>query len=193
MDLFKIAKHTGGYAFCPKTRSALFQIFLLETFIDIKTRPDIVKPGLIDYFNSVPKPADMQTTFDFPPCRPHPNQHDHFISLRDADRFLTNLSRGSGKPPVGYAASEATARSGSTWQSVHTGVTNTTISASGSSRLILNEVKSMIENQHEYIDVYVSESNMGFWKVVMQGPPASPYEDGTFLLYIELSDQFPRK
>jgi ubiquitin-protein ligase len=51
----------------------------------------------------------------------------------------------------------------------------------------------MIENQHEYIDVYVSESNMGFWKVVMQGPPASPYEDGTFLLYIELGDQFPRK
>jgi len=51
----------------------------------------------------------------------------------------------------------------------------------------------MLENQHEYIDVYVSESNMGFWKVVMQGPPSSPYEDGTFLLYIEFSDQFPRK
>jgi ubiquitin-protein ligase len=51
----------------------------------------------------------------------------------------------------------------------------------------------MIETQHQYIDVYVSDSNMGFWKVVMQGPPASPYEDGTFLLYIELGDQFPRK
>lgn len=27
----------------------------------------------------------------------------------------------------------------------------------------------------------------------MQGPPASPYENGTFLLYIEFGDQFPRK
>ena len=197
LDLFKIAKHTGGYAFCPKFRSALFQIFLLETFIDIKTRPDTAKPVLFDYFSSLPKPADMQNTFDFPPCRPHPNQHDQFISLREADRFLTNLSRaGSGNTSAGYAATEATARS-SSLQSVLTGVTNgattTTMSASGASRLILNEVKAMIENQHEFMDVYVSESNMGFWKVVMQGPPASPYEDGTFLLYFEMSDQFPRR
>jgi len=33
----------------------------------------------------------------------------------------------------------------------------------------------MIQNQHDFMDVYVSESNMGFWKVAMQGPSASPY------------------
>lgn len=103
-DLFKFAKHTGGYAFCPKTRSALFQIFLLETFIDLKTRPSINKPILYDYATSMPKSADMQTTYDFPPCRPHPNQNDHFISLRDAHRFLSTLSRaGTGNPTAGYA------------------------------------------------------------------------------------------
>lgn len=51
----------------------------------------------------------------------------------------------------------------------------------------------MIENHHGYIDIYISESSMGFWEIVMQGPPDSPYEDGTFLLYIELGDQFPRQ
>lgn len=51
----------------------------------------------------------------------------------------------------------------------------------------------MAANQHPYMDVYISESNMGFWKVVMQGPPASPYVKGTFVLYIEMGDGFPRQ
>jgi ubiquitin-protein ligase len=50
----------------------------------------------------------------------------------------------------------------------------------------------MIENQHEYMDAYVSENNMGFWKVVMQGPPGSPYADGTYVVWVELGDEFPR-
>jgi hypothetical protein len=103
-DLFKLAKHTGGYAFCPKTRSALFQIFLLETFIDLKTRPAIFKPALVDYFSTLPKAADMQTPFDFPPCRPHPNQEDHFSSLSDANQAMAALSRRDARAPSsGYA------------------------------------------------------------------------------------------
>ena len=39
--LFKILKITGGYAFAPDTQQAFFQIFLLETLIDIHARPDI--------------------------------------------------------------------------------------------------------------------------------------------------------
>ena len=50
----------------------------------------------------------------------------------------------------------------------------------------------MIDNQHDYMDVYVSENNMGFWKVVMQGPSGSPYADGTYIVWVELGDEFPR-
>ncbi|KAH9205235.1 ubiquitin-conjugating enzyme/RWD-like protein, partial [Leptodontidium sp. 2 PMI_412] len=60
-------------------------------------------------------------------------------------------------------------------------------------RILLSEIKAMIDNPHHYMDIYVSQSNMGFWKVVMQGPPDSPYADGTFLLYIELGQDFPRR
>ena len=42
-ELFKMSKATGGYAFAPKTQQEFFQIFLLETLIDIRTRPDITK------------------------------------------------------------------------------------------------------------------------------------------------------
>lgn len=187
-DLFKIAKHTGGYAFCPKSRSALFQIFLLETFIDIRSRPDIVKTPITDWATSVPKAPDMKDRFDIPRCRPHPNHNDNFLSLRDANRFCTNLSKQSTR--IGSNASTMSTPSSTSGQTTLSG---TTVGASGSSRYILTEVKAMIENQHEYMDIYVSESNMGFWKVVMQGPPASPYQKGTFLLYIEIGDSFPRK
>lgn len=187
-DLFKMAKHTGGYAFCPRSRSALFQTFLLETFIDISTRPDIEKVPISNWSKSVPKAPDMQGKFDFPKCRPHPNHNDHFLSLRDANRFCTNLSKTSSR-----VSSNASTTSKSSSISGHSIMSGTTIGASGSSRYVLNEVKAMIENQHDYMDIYVSESNMGFWKVVMQGPPASPYENGTFLLYIEIGESFPRK
>lgn len=73
-------------------------------------------------------------------------------------------------------------------------MTGTTLgSAGGSARIILSEVKEMIKNPHHYMDVYVSERNMGYWKVVMQGPPASPYANGTFMLYLEIGSDFPLK
>lgn len=190
-DLFKISRMTGGYAFAPKTQQTFFQIFLLETVVDIRTRPDIVKTAC-DYPQTwatfSPKIADMSDPFNFPPCRPHPNQNDYFIALRDADRFLTRQTR-----QINNTSYSPSVRSMST-RSTSTAMTGTTLgSAGGSARTILAEIKEMINNPHEYMDVYVSESNMGFWKVAMQGPPASPYANGVFLLYLEIGQDFPLK
>lgn len=195
--LFKLSKHTGGYAFCPKNRSALFQIFLLETFIDIKMRPDIKKVPIHNFAISSPKLADMQSTFDYPQCRQHPNQNDSFINLRESARFFQLSSQSSIFSGRG-SESTVSVRSPSisSWDArTLTSRSRETVStgASGVHRLMLHEVRQMASNQHPYMDVYISESNMGFWKVVMQGPPASPYSTGTFVLYIEMGDGFPRQ
>ncbi|KAF8536862.1 hypothetical protein BDD12DRAFT_849140 [Trichophaea hybrida] len=204
-DLFKIAKHTGGYAFSPQSRNSLFQIFLLETFLDIRVRPEIVRVPIIDYALSTPKEPDMKDIFDFPPMRPHPNQNDQFFSVRDANRFLassrpyafTNITPSSRASSV-FAASEiAFSRLGSisdtdTMMSDVTGRTLTPTSGSTRSES-LREVRAAIDNHHDYMDIYVSESNMDFWKVVMEGPPGSPYASGTFVLYVEHGADLPRK
>lgn len=182
-DLFKMAKNTGGYAFAPRTQQSLFQIFLLETVVDIRTRPNITKVPVPNWAAFQPKPADMANPYDFPPCRPHPNVDDYFIALADAERFMNRMSRRS-------APSTVSTRSTSTRLSAASTVT---AGAGGLSRILLSEIKAMIDNPHDYIDIYVSQSNMGFWKVVMQGPPDSPYANGTFLLYIEMGSEFPRK
>ncbi|KAF2462058.1 hypothetical protein BDY21DRAFT_330369 [Lineolata rhizophorae] len=186
MDLFKVANQTGGYAFNPSSRSLLYQIPMLETVIDIRTRPDIVKKPLEPWAELLPKGPDMSSLFDFPPCRDHPNQNDDFIALRDADRFIDSTS---GRSPSSWSdVSSVTSES----YGVRT-LTGSTVGSLTTGRIIHNEVKAMIENQHEYIDVYVSESNIGFWKVVMQGPPGSPYEKGTFLLSFGFGDHFPQR
>ncbi|PMD22611.1 hypothetical protein NA56DRAFT_644802 [Hyaloscypha hepaticicola] len=182
-QLFKIARSTGGYAFSPKSQQALFQIFLLETVVDIRTRPNITKTTWSNWNTFQPKPADMANPYEFPPCRPHPNLDDYFIALSDAERFMNRMSRRS-------AQSSASVSSSSTRLSVASTIT---IGAGGNSRVLLSEIKAMIDNPHDYMDIYVSQSNMCFWKVVMQGPPDSPYANGTFLLYIEMGVDFPRR
>jgi ubiquitin-protein ligase len=52
-------------------------------------------------------------------------------------------------------------------------------------------MKNVRTNPHPYYDVYVSETNMGFWKVVMEGPLDSLYAGGTFLMYVDLSNKYP--
>ena len=182
-DLFKLAKVTGGYAFAPKTQQALFHIFLLETVVDIRTRPEIVRSPCSNWGTYQPKDPDMADPYEFPPCRPHPNLADYFFALGDAERFMNRMSRRS-------AHSSASIHSSSTRLSV---ASTMTTGAGGSSRVLLSEIKAMIDNPHDYMDVYVSQSNMGFWKVVMEGPPDSPYANGTFLLYIEIGAEFPRR
>ncbi|KAI5208159.1 hypothetical protein E4T39_01468 [Aureobasidium subglaciale] len=58
------------------------------------------------------------------------------------------------------------------------------------SRLLV-EKREMAANPHPKYDCYVSEADMFFWKVVIEGPPETPYEFCSFLLYLEMPDNFP--
>lgn len=187
-DLFKMAKHTGGYAFHPQTRDMLFQIFLLDGCLDIKSRPDVQKVAMGNYASSVPKAADMQTIYDFPPCRTQPYENDSFIPLQGARRHFTSMFNRLGR-------SNVTTSSNSTDSGRYSRSTGTTLvaGAGGQGRIFLNEIIVMINNPHPFMDVYASESNMGVWKVVLVGPSGSAYEHGTFVLFIDLGDQFPMR
>lgn len=206
-DLFKMALHTGGYAFAPRTRSLLYQIPMLETVIDIRSRPDIVKVPIQDYYLlSQPKTDDMASMYEFPPARPHPHQDDDFVDLRGADRYLRNTRAGRFTPSatsVQYGSQQyERLRSPSPMNSPPGSITfdvrslpsrTTSSGASGLGRLVHGEVKAVIDNPHESMDVYVSERNMGFWKVAMQGPTDSPYANGTFILIVDIGNEFPRR
>ncbi|KAE8873449.1 hypothetical protein PTNB73_00081 [Pyrenophora teres f. teres] len=56
---------------------------------------------------------------------------------------------------------------------------------------IHTEIRNSGANPHPHYDIYICESNMGLWKVVMQGPSDSTYAGGTFLLYVKMGDNYP--
>ena len=56
---------------------------------------------------------------------------------------------------------------------------------------LMNEIKQMTSTEHPTYNVYVSESDMSFWKITLSGPEDSPYEDGVFLLYLHADEGYP--
>jgi ubiquitin-protein ligase len=56
---------------------------------------------------------------------------------------------------------------------------------------LLFELRSIATSSHPYYDIFISERDMSFWKVVMQGPPDSIYADGNFMLYLHMEVTYP--
>ncbi|CAK6983703.1 uncharacterized protein LOC121913673 [Scomber scombrus] len=58
---------------------------------------------------------------------------------------------------------------------------------------ILEELKSLHCHPHPYFTVLPSESDLTFWKILMEGPPDTPYEKGVFELFCQFGDDYPVK
>ncbi|XP_071375493.1 uncharacterized protein [Centroberyx affinis] len=58
---------------------------------------------------------------------------------------------------------------------------------------ILAELKSLHCDPHPFFNVFPSESDFTFWKILMQGPPDTPYEKGVFELYCQFGPDYPVK
>ncbi|XP_032437825.1 uncharacterized protein LOC116731986 [Xiphophorus hellerii] len=60
-------------------------------------------------------------------------------------------------------------------------------------RRIMEELKGLHCEPHPYINIFPSESDFTFWKIVLEGPPDTPYEKGTFELYCQFGTEYPVK
>ncbi|XP_056128347.1 uncharacterized protein LOC130106303 [Rhinichthys klamathensis goyatoka] len=58
---------------------------------------------------------------------------------------------------------------------------------------ILEELKNLHCDPHPFCTVLPSEADVAFWKMLMKGPPDTPYEDGVFELYCEFGPEYPVK
>jgi len=50
-------------------------------------------------------------------------------------------------------------------------------------------MQAVAHNPSPQYDVYVSEVDMSFWRVCMRGPSETPYENGSFMLYLDSENQ----
>ncbi|KAK1878612.1 putative bifunctional E2/E3 enzyme R795 [Dissostichus eleginoides] len=58
---------------------------------------------------------------------------------------------------------------------------------------VLEELKSLHCNPHPFFRVFPSESDFPFWRILMQGPPDTPYKKGVFELYCQFGPDYPAK
>ncbi|KAK6502465.1 hypothetical protein TWF506_003048 [Arthrobotrys conoides] len=171
ISLFRICGATGGYAMNPASTAEIIQLAEMETMVDQTLRPPFHRQTYLPYFDALQpiKPFTV-TAFSVPEACDHPHQNDEFMSLENAHRVFGGnkqvlVDRGGVR-----AASDVF-----------------------KSRRMLLEIKDMAENPHPDMDIYISESEMSFWKVVVEGPDGSNYASGTFVMFLDMTDDFPRK
>ena len=58
-------------------------------------------------------------------------------------------------------------------------------------KILQKELVEIMKNPHPFIDVYVNDDDICFWKVVFKGPDGTPYSKGTWLAYIQFPQSYP--
>lgn len=160
---------TGGYKFVPKTIEDASALCELEPVLSIFERPPVARQPLISAISvtrfSYRATPDPVTRDQFPARRTHENLNDSFIQIRKIEKVASQqLSQSS-----------------------------TAATSSIRSRRLLLEIRDIAAHPHPSYDVYVSETNMGFWKIALQGPSESAYASGCFVLYLAMGDDYPRR
>ncbi|KAK8037291.1 hypothetical protein PG991_000637 [Apiospora marii] len=179
-DLRTLSHILGGYRFHPTTLANALAICELEPFLSLTERPTVSPPkgsmgarksALLDF--KVEKWTANNTEaneHNFPARKPHPNIDDDFIQLSAFANSRAASGGGGGGGSDGGSSRTSQLRT---------------------SRL-LNEIRGIASRaEHPKYDIYVSQADMSFWKIVMSGPEDSPYAEGTFLLYLHADEGYP--
>jgi ubiquitin-protein ligase/uncharacterized protein YegL len=58
-------------------------------------------------------------------------------------------------------------------------------------KLIMQQMRLLTKNPHPAFDIYPTEDDLTFWKVIMEGPDSTPYKDGVWQLYIHFAGDYP--
>jgi ubiquitin-protein ligase len=164
--LLTVSYMTGGYKFVPDTLSQAMAIAELEPVLALKDREDVTIP-------TNQRGSTMLSRF---------NRATRIVTPEIVTEDVFPKRRAH--PNINDDMIElATARRFASSNRTGTNMLR-------NSRL-LTEIQSIIANPHPHYDIYVSESDISFWKIVMVGPPESPYSTGTFLLYLHMDNQYP--
>ena len=166
-ELIAVSYLTGGFKFTPKTLSQAMAICELEPVLSLKDREDVVKPSS---YRNRPSLTRFSRALEY--AFPEIMTDDIFPKRRAHPNLEDDMIELSAARRM---VSQGSVRTGSNLRSTR----------------LLTEIQGIIANPHPHYDVYVSESDISFWKIVMQGPPESVYASGSFLLYLHMDEQYP--
>lgn len=68
-----------------------------------------------------------------------------------------------------------------------------TITHNSSTKRLLREYSDFVNEPLPGVHVFITENNIRFWKVIMQGPAGTAYEKGLFACYVNFPADYPFK
>ena len=172
-SLRTISHLLGCYSLHPTSLVNALAMTEMEPFLSLTERPAVTPPANAPQHRLQFMGHFWKTRFNtrytivtpdqVPPRKEHPNLYDDFVQVNAMAAH-----------PAGANGAAGNSRSN----------LRTT--------RLMNEMRAIATRGSDTTyDVYVSESDMTFWKVVMQGPDDSPYSEGVFLLYVHADEGYP--
>jgi hypothetical protein len=95
------------------------------------------------------------------------------------------LETGANEATTG--ASTATTTTTTTTSTSTSTTSNTTVVARKRTKRLMKELHMLKRKPHAMIRIYPSEDDITFWRVLIKGPPSTPYNNGIWLLTIVTS------
>jgi len=56
---------------------------------------------------------------------------------------------------------------------------------------IVHEMRELSKAPHPAVDVWPCKDDIGFWRLILQGPDGTPYAGGTWCLYVRFPPDYP--
>ncbi|KAH7087509.1 hypothetical protein FB567DRAFT_346883 [Paraphoma chrysanthemicola] len=175
-DLMTVSHLTGGYIFEPKTLDEAMAICELEPVLSSLERPETRSTS-----SSRSKESSSLRRFSKNPSLNSFRLASYEVSVQRVSQDVFPKRKEHPQLSESFVELGTFAK--------HSAQTRT----DGNLRLsrIHSEIRNSGANPHPDYDIYICEPNMGFWKVVMQGPPGSTYAGGAFMLYIDMGADYP--
>lgn len=161
-----ISVATGGYRFRPNTLKEALHLNELETVLSTAER----EPRHV---------SEIRASYGFTQQCLNKPYDDASSATRKAEPLLAKKV---------MSLHDAVNRRNQDQESIPLGVSRTR----DSSRRIMIEMKKLLKYPHPAIDIYpCCENDMGFWRLVLEGPDSTPYAQGTWLLYLKFPADYP--
>ena len=161
-----IAVATNGCAFFPSDHKESLRLFQMETVLSIRERLVGQRKPLVT------SKADLKSYKNLVrhPYSKKPERTMPRELKKDVISPGRVLQRAAANPPKGLAAPSLKRV-----------------------KRILAEIAEYQRNPHPNIEIYPCEQQLDFWRLLLVGPPGTPYEGGVFLLYAKFPTDYPQK
>jgi len=58
-------------------------------------------------------------------------------------------------------------------------------------REILFQMKKLIQEPHPSLEIFPCDMDIGFWRIILEGPTDTPYQNGVWLVYVLFPENYP--